>query len=591
MKGRREYWFVALIPVLTALILFPIWKDPTRLVVGNLSADDARGTWHIYWMFRHFWPDISALSFTTIFNFPDGAPFLAPIGGFYPDHLMMIALQSVFGPALGLNIGVWLILTLLGVATWVLARRLSGSSWAAVISVAFIMSGPAILVEVTDGRNHAVVSLAFAALFLSELPGLVEGRRRAGLLAGLWMGLTTISYWYGGYLLVLLGGIAFLVMRVTPGVQRKPWVRPAGWAVLVATLIIAAPLGWLLSNISTIPGTPGGLGASLFPSHDVMVAPVKGAPPPGADFFPVHMFADRWLRLLIVGMAGWGIWSMQRGWKVFWTAFIVVGLVCSWGPIHVTGPGTHVKLPFYVLHRLLPLLWRYLWYQRILVLVDLAVVCLAARGLMQMWNARRAPRTWRLASVLVVLAVLVDPTGHMRPWVRCAPAPHAVSPHGDLTVKYLEGMRDRGAGAVIVYPGKGLMIQTVHGLPMMNSSQPRQHHRDASPRMREIAENPILVAIEQECQARGKPFTPADVAHLRSFGYTHIILEFSPYRKLEPDQCPDRVMMPNDLDFVRGGGLLSPEVLARFQRSILARRLEAALGPSERHGWLVVYDF
>jgi hypothetical protein len=579
--------------------MLPVWLGGGDLIAADWTGIDARGTWHIYWMFHSHWPHLGDLFHTTLMNHPSGVAFLAP-EGLYTDHFLMILCQSVFGLVMGYNAGVFVLLCALAGAVYLLALRFSGSPWASFAASTLILTGHSVRHSVEMGFNYQISALAFAALCLADLPAMMEGSRKAGLKVGLWLGLTTVSYLYYGYLLVVFAVPSALVYLMVIRSTETRWAVPVGWAALVSVLISAAPGLFVLSNIGSISGMQGdSVLANLFPASDPAQyhAGILSVMPFTMD--PITLVGEHQVRITVLWLSIIGLWRLPRAWQAFWGAFFLVGILAIWGPyagLDPQNPDRGIRLPYWLLYNHMPLLWRFRYLIRCLPFVDLCMVVLAARGLVLAPLLLRPSRFWRATVILVFIAGLCE-AGMMQltednrvlDHLFCLRRSKVIAGSGEKgreTVAYLESLSSGQAGALVVFPADARILQVIHGLPVLNHrlNYPESSDIEGNP----LGSNPVIAALRDSFKKSGPSFQPEDREQLVRFGITHLLVDLSRYQIGQDEIFQQYYQNP-----VRGSTIvpdsplqISPE---RFRRSPLGRRLFELMGEPEEHGFLLVY--
>jgi hypothetical protein len=547
-------------------------------------------------MYRTHWSHLGDLSHTAMRNFPGGVPFLGP-NSIYPDHILIIGLQSLFGPVMGYNLGIWILLSLLGLGVFWVTRKFTGGSWVGFAAAALFLTGRSCRLMIAQGLNYQIPSLLFTALLLAELPALFNGNVNAGRRAGLWLALAGISYWFFGYLLVLILAPAIGCYWCIEKRGMMKAIKPAVWAVLVAVPVTLVPFVWVLSNISTISGLQGGLEQSLFPPDDYMQEELMRT---------FHMaitwdkfFWEGWLRPTVTAFAIIGFFLLDSKWKVFWAAFVAMAVIISLGPVALDGRPEDmsvIKLPYWYLYHYFPLLWRFRYLNRVSMFLDLALVVAAAQGLM--FVAKQRFR-WRMAVPVCVIVVLgffetnllfeeggglSDCMFYSRSRVHAS-----AGPEGKAMDEGLRSLRSNGGNAVIVFPTDGFLLQTMHGLPMVNHEFGlMEQFRKQIP---EIHNNHLFMAVAERFINTTRTFVREDATQLFNLGVTHLLVDLSRYQFPFLREAPVRKCTRAR---IRGQEEPNPNMdgLAEtFRSSPLGKNLDQELGAPEEHGWILIYKF
>lgn len=416
----------ALYAVLAGVLMGPAGAAPWRALVGLPSIDSLDTA-----TLRALVPDaIAGGGLSVRAFFPVGFPVL----GLAPnllDHLTAAPLVAWLPFPLADNLWWWLILVANAAAAHTMGRRLGGTHGAGLLAGLAWLSCEALAREAN--LHHAPQAMIFAGPLLvvalisaleAPAPGL---RRRRAALAGLWLAVGALAYWYQGLFLVL--GLAPLFAR-----QRRDTLAVGALVVLAlcAPLLLPQLLAW-----DTQPLTAG-----------MSLAPPQGAPasfsalPEAARFEAWHgRSPSRFLSpspadtanrvslvLVVAAVLGglraprWQRWAF--GWTALLGAVMVLGPALRWGEELVVVGGAPVSLPFAWLGALHPVLDRLTWPERWGLLVPLGLVALAVR----------APRAGLLGALIFAENVLVsanlplaaDDWGHRRCWAALAPTQGAV---------------------------------------------------------------------------------------------------------------------------------------------------------------------
>ncbi|MCB9758920.1 MAG: hypothetical protein H6739_03700 [Alphaproteobacteria bacterium] len=334
-----------------------------------------------------------------------------PVGQLTPN-LLDHALGAPFALSLPFPLGDnlwWLaVMTANGLAGHHLGRQLGGSHGAgALMGVGWACADP-LLRELN--LLHAPQSLMpWTPLYLGALMRALgdQGRLRDGAMAGLWMGLSGLTYWYQ---------VLFLAFGTAPLAAWRLWRRPAaakpfGVAVLTATLV-AAPLlipmlrGWEALPLADPAFAPAPLDmrAALEPIPEGLRFVVEQSAPLGFPFQSGPLDRSNRVSLVLLAAAGVVLWRRRpEGWGAI-VAMAGVGAVFALGPYLKLGEdplllgGRPLALPFRWLGALHPFLERLTWPQRWGMLIPLGLGALACR----------APRPWLWVPAVVLEALLLS---------------------------------------------------------------------------------------------------------------------------------------------------------------------------------------
>jgi len=274
-------------------------------------------------------------------------------------------------------------------------------------------------------------------------------------------------------------------------------------------------------------------------------------------------------------------------------------------------------LPYMLLFKTVPYLWRHYWLSRGFLFISLAGVVMAALAVGPLVDRFVRPRWGRnLAIVLLCILPGVESALHFN-----VPFPAAVnypyrSELARETSEYLAGLSDDpDAGAVITYSAHdtSLYMQTIHQRPILCSGVWGLAPYAMTPELYKlVGDNAVVKALAKDyLRDEQEPLPKEDFIRLAQLGYDKIIihLDFVRYANgtvpcdsdtLEPVCIPDSLQFM--LYFVRyssgivpcGEGSIEPactDRLSAYLATGLARRLEENLGPPTQHGLVLVYEF
>jgi 4-amino-4-deoxy-L-arabinose transferase-like glycosyltransferase len=186
-----------------------------------------------------------------------------PEGRFYPKYplgepLLLAAAIKTFGPAAAFLVNPLLMtLTLLGV--FLLVREAVGSSFAGLLAMLAMATSPTLLAETNDPDSHAS-SLCFTTWgMLLLLRWWRSGRLHQAVLAGLLLGLSTITRYTEGLLLLPVALVALFRLgrrwdrRTLAGTAALAvgWLLPVAGQVAFNLRVLHSPTGYDKTNEST----------------------------------------------------------------------------------------------------------------------------------------------------------------------------------------------------------------------------------------------------------------------------------------------------------------------------------------------------
>ncbi len=330
--------------------------------------------------------------------FPFGFPVMHLVPNLM-DHATGALLTALPFP-LSDNLWWLFMLTANGLAAHRLGHRLGGHGAGVVLGMGWLCS-EALLREANV--HHAPQIMCFwAPLYLDALLMTLsrEGRWRHAAMAGLFMGLAGLTYWYGAMFL------AFASVPVAAwGLRAHSWRRLA-LAVVVALVVALPMLMPELMSWDTLPLTGGESPAPVRMDGDLSAVPegLKFITQQGGDpLFPLRrspIDRSNALSLVVLGLAAFSLWRRRReprAWALLGIAAVgyvfVLGPYLKWGE-DALGP----SLPFLWLGKLHPFLARLTWPQRWGLLLPLGLLPLAAL----------APRSWYAAPLILLETLLLS---------------------------------------------------------------------------------------------------------------------------------------------------------------------------------------
>ena len=470
---------LTLVPAYVALAVVLTW--PAALGLGTTVPGSPRtDLWNSLWS---FWFAADALLAgelpyqARLLNHPEGGTLLVSD---LPGVVAMTPLVGLLGVVGAYTLLVWFRLTLVGVATHLLAADLveralasdnparTTAPWIAGVGMA---AAPVLLSAIHNGTSEAF-NAGWAVLAIwAALRASVGGSWRWATAAGLLLLPASLASWYAGVVAFLfVGSLAVL----GPGAQ--PWRKHLGrrLLVLVLGLAVTAPAAMLFQRGATAPTNLVGIkhaqelaGVRRTTGPADPVGYVRGGDFRSPDFRTTSRYGENFIHCHYLGwvlILGSGLaLSRRRRTGALWLAG-GAGLLLSLGPVWVSGGSPvilagdrAVPLPYFLVEGLpgfssLSLIFR------LALAPALAAALLAAVGYGAV-AARLGPlgRWLPVAVVLGILAEkrLVSPLGALPDAVDARPAPAILA------------LAEQPPGAVLNFPVVGgrpyLYEQTVHG--------------------------------------------------------------------------------------------------------------------------------
>ncbi|MDP2308788.1 MAG: hypothetical protein Q8P18_22395 [Pseudomonadota bacterium] len=425
---------------------YPASGSPGDTILCNYVHPDCLSNhWLMVWVAEQV-RDGGSILHNDRYYWPVGdAPWLAGNGSegfaYLPFHLL-------WGWPKGATIYLVAILTLNGIAGYTLARAAGASRAASLTAVPSSALMLYAIHELGAGR-FSQVSFCWTAFFLAAwlrflaTPSLPRAFGAATLLA-----VTSLFYWYYGLFAVLAGGV-LLIGHVVGAPKRARPPASALVAFSVTFLALVAPLLWVfLRYWSSIPGT----GEEVFPHPEAV----------GDSSWPALPFlvsggrhAGRALPFTVVILAFVALFDKERRRVVFslWAVALLFSALMA-GALLPYGP-------FELIYGLAGPLRRFWWPYRHVIVMNLALVTLAALGAQLLLR-----RPWLL--VLLALSIPAQLAVQGAPW-------RAQFSKADLSDSFYPLLRDL-PGTLLIEPPLApgvvsaqttLVYQLLHGKALL----------------------------------------------------------------------------------------------------------------------------
>lgn len=448
----RGWWPLGLV-LFSLLPPGTLWFRPD-LMPGRGDFMDGEGSYNIQWEFF-----VHGLA-----HYTDDRHLMYPIGtdrvlqsGLPLDGLLMWPWVELLGPGLGWTAAHAFLLAAAGLANGWLCGRWWRSGSAALIGGLAVQLAGMTLREVAYGRPTQVYFLVVLPLMVGLLlDAVVGGRPLRAVLAGVLAATSVVSWWYAA-VLVFAVGLAILALAIA---ERLP--------VLASVVLFGGGLGALSGPVFLFVypylGDVGGLevaadgtvvhGMLRMRIVDLLAerSALQGSVTEGAIT----------VRPLFTALLLVGILAPDRLRRRLLPALLVVGAaVLGLGPF-LTWGNREIVLPFAAFLDI-PLLRRFWWPDRMLLLIAPAVALLAARGVL----GRHPAVVWGVAGGLLV------ETWIQNPWM---PLPQADAGPSEASLHLAEGQ-----GPALLLPFRGSVIAQsagvlrdveVHGRPLFNGYVP-----------------------------------------------------------------------------------------------------------------------
>ena len=237
---------VLLYALLPAGVCAPGLVNPPGRVMRHDAAYTFTHVWGSWHVFLSLAEGRSPLT-TELLGYPSGGAlyFIVLFGA-----LRTLPIQWAFGPVVAYNVACWSNLWLAGLGAHLLAARVSGSSWAALVAGVGFAASPHLLGQAHNGISETL-AVGFLPLFVWAALGLRAAPGRVwAVLTGVMLGLCGLSNWYYG-LFAGLVGLTFVDESLGRG-PRAAALRPVlPWALLPAALLVLPALWAFRATMNT----------------------------------------------------------------------------------------------------------------------------------------------------------------------------------------------------------------------------------------------------------------------------------------------------------------------------------------------------
>ena len=340
---------LAIYSIIDLIFLERALSSGGHTVIGHSESDVWKHLWGAWWMHSelsqgHFpvWTDLQ--------NFPGGGRLyiIDPLNAFCTALLMpLLGLVTAF------NATQFLQLLAAGMATWGLARWISGDYRAALVAGAIYGFCPFVLSSGIESGIDETSNIAWLPLSVWGLLLCLNGKhpRWGVILGGCGLALAAIGSWYYGMTAAIFWIITALwaafTKRTPAGPAVKPnWIYPIMAGML--SLLLALPLAVLFAQ--SLKGENSLLGRVniterqekehlefMYRTFDFKNnAILTGYFQPGKNALSVATDVDRRLKTVYIGLlaltlAAWGLWKEGRS-AFYWAVTAIVMGALSLGP-------------------------------------------------------------------------------------------------------------------------------------------------------------------------------------------------------------------------------------------------------------------
>ncbi len=380
--------------------------DPTER-----AQDVWQHFWNLWWVRQTLWVNPGNPYYTDALFYPVGASL-----GLHTLNLPTNALGALLVPLLGIvptfNLIVIGTLAITGIATFLLARHVSGNNLAALLAGVIVQASPMRLDQV---RLSLMATWNDFGLILALLAMLLALQRRTRLsmalaVAAVW--LAGLNNWYHLFHTLILFGMLFgwrmagLLRYPTPVTRRtalleelRVWLSMGVLAgVLLTPFAIAGAVDALTSPLARKADEL----VSSADLHRLLPLPQTFGwiwQPVPADWLANYFFAFTPLLLALMGVL-----LAPRATRM-WLVLAVGFLVLSLGPtLYWNGQDTGILLP-YAIFRQLPGFEVFRGPARLNAVTTILIAVIAAIGLARLLPRLPVPVAWALTAALIALVV------------------------------------------------------------------------------------------------------------------------------------------------------------------------------------------
>lgn len=446
--------------LLAFVLTLPASARPDRWLLGG--PPDLPGLSHTASQIAARGP--GAWAHSRLIMFPSAHNLYAEFS-FPADGALAAPLVRLLGWPMGFTVFGVLVLGLCGATAGWLAGRWWRSLPAALLASALMQSSGIVLREIHEGRLTHVLGLVFAPLAVAAWSeAMVRGQGRYAFLAGIWVGVSALVFWYQAVWV----GLLLLPLALAGAWERLPVLRPMAFGAAGTLFIAGMPLVFTVLHAGAHPGSHVGLFDLVeeIPGQPMSLLSLQESRDIGGMGLSTGAWALRPLLLLLV-LLGLRAGPPRR--LALPVAALLIGWLLGEGPMWQL-PGARIFSPV-VLQGFLPLMRRYWWPDRYLLVASLGAALLASGGALVL--ARRVGGRLRgLLLALLALALLTE----ARLRLPTLPLAHTPAPDPVRVAALREGggpllvvpMRDLDPEARNkVWASEVLLEQIAHGRPLL----------------------------------------------------------------------------------------------------------------------------
>lgn len=493
------------------------------------------------------------------FSAPDGlpVPWVRSLASL-PGQLLLWSLAVVFGAVAAYDIFVLIGFAFSGTAAFLLARRITGSA-----PTGFVAGFALAFYPYAISKSSGHYEFAHSWVIVLAVWRMIELGERPTARNGVFAGLAVVFAMAWTPYFILLAGIAYLTLLAAALITawREGSLRAQIRAQAPAAGLV---LAYLVIFRLLAAATEAGQGLRANPREELItysarlqeyILPDAGHELFGGwtrGYFASHMHGSNQtesllyvgvviLLLALVAIAGALLGKLPRRQAQLTATFAglaIVAALCS-APPDFTAFGHTFPMPSDLISSVTST-WRV--YARLVVVVEVALVMLAAIGLA--WILRGRP--WPVITVLTALVVVAI-------WVDFSPRGQGYNPVGSVLPIYAK-LKQQPEGIVVEYPlglaatsdYDELLAQDQHGFPIFNGYEAGSER-------------------ETEALSLADPSNPATAARLRALGVRYAVIRTVPDTKGLPKPAPGFKVIYSD----SSGKLYRIEPGAKSRRAVL----------------------
>ncbi len=585
LQDRRWLMLLTIFIILCCIgvvLTFPVLKGLNSTIVGAfdpICSDDMSSTIWLRWYFKTNLDTLitnpSVFFHPILLFYPWGFDTYVADGGNYIDVLLTLPLSYLFGFPADYNLFIFFTLVFNAFTAFLLLHEITGRRWISLLAAIPYGFNVFCLDEIAQGRILQAFG-PFIPLAMLYIIKMYKGGkiRRWSVLAGFFMALIALSYWFYGCFFLFWLCIYGLVRFIRSPKQYRVKILFRSIAALVIFGAIVLPFFYPFLKQLLQSGTVQGLSAQsllteakLFESSLVdgltSFEAVAGQQP-GMPFFEPTVLVPILLLLVFIK-------AKKR--PVAWMVSLVFFYIMYLGPsLDISWLGFRIPLPFKALATYVPFFSRFLWPNRFLIMFFAALSACMAFALTTISDRWPAKLSWgKIPAYLLVMVMLVYPlmVGKEFP-ISLVEPPHP----------FYHQLAQEPMSAVINLPlftsatqGLSMRFQMIHGQPML--AGPIAHISFLAPGefTHFLKQNTFLqtLATIKDTETDDIAFNLSDVDELYYLGFRYVLVHKQAFSSFTEDLA----VVPGDY---RVGGESSTDKDMLKSKFRIMRNLRSILG-------------